>query len=213
MRREGFKKAVSAIISVLFYCIYFFFCIFLVSLLLFIFGIEQYAVLAAPLMILAGLAYFIKKRKNSIVKELCLVPLPPKTILIITLFSIGMMFLIQSVQFVFPEEMLTGVPELKYGFISAVSIAVVSPVAEEVVFRIKILGKLSEVMPAPAAVIISSMIFAGLHGGIVWATLAFLAGIYYAVLFLRTKSAYAPIVAHITCNVTALLFNAAVQGA
>lgn len=82
------------------------------------------------------------------------------------------------------------------GFISVV---LISPICEELIFRGIFLTKLNLAIPVVFAVLISALAFAALHnfGSI---TSAFIFGICMAILYLKTKNILVPIFAHILNN-------------
>ena len=60
--------------------------------------------------------------------------------------------------------------------IMLISIVIIAPIVEEIIFRGLILSRLNKVMNTTVALIVSSLIFAILHGHILWVTYAFCVG-------------------------------------
>jgi membrane protease YdiL (CAAX protease family) len=94
------------------------------------------------------------------------------------------------------------------GVIAAASILVsvfVAPVVEEIVFRGIVLGGLVEVTNDVVAILVSAGIFAGIHagGGASQMTTAFLTGIVFGWLYLRTRSIVPSSLAHVIYNAAA----------
>ena len=87
-----------------------------------------------------------------------------------------------------------------------ISTIVVSPIAEELIFRGSFLNRLQLVVPTTFAVLISSLIFASLHtfGSL---TSAFIFGVCMAVLYLKTENIIVPIFAHFLNNLLAELIR------
>ena len=117
-------------------------------------------------------------------------------------FSYGMLYLsnclvrfIPPGSFLFPAKSIGGFA----GLFSLVSVILISPIAEELVFRGIFLNKLKLVVPTVFAVLISSLLFASLHsfGGIIS---AFVFGVCMAVLYLKTGNILVPILAHFINN-------------
>jgi membrane protease YdiL (CAAX protease family) len=82
---------------------------------------------------------------------------------------------------------------------------VFGPIVEEIVFRGIVLGGLINVTNGVVAVIVSALIFAGIHvaGGIAQITSVFVLGLVLGWLYLRTRSVVPSSVAHIIYNTVA----------
>lgn len=86
--------------------------------------------------------------------------------------------------------------------LSLVATIVVSPVAEELIFRGIFLNRLNIIIPPLFAVLVSSLLFASLHSyGSV--TSAFIFAICMAILYLKTGNILVPIFAHFLNNLLA----------
>ena len=85
------------------------------------------------------------------------------------------------------------------GIFSLISVVLISPLSEELLFRGIFLNKLKLVVPVMFAVMISSLLFASLHGfgGIIS---AFVFGMCMAILYLKTDNILVPILAHFINN-------------
>ena len=91
------------------------------------------------------------------------------------------------------------------GLIAAASILVYlffDPIVEEIVFRGIVLEGLVNVTNGVVAVVVSAVIFAGIHasGGVAQITGAFMGGLVFGWLYLRTRSIVPTSVAHIIYN-------------
>ena len=85
------------------------------------------------------------------------------------------------------------------GIFSFLSVILVSPLAEELVFRGVFLNKLKLIVPTVFAILISSLLFASLHSfGSIFS--AFIFGICMALLYLKTENILVPILAHFINN-------------
>ena len=96
--------------------------------------------------------------------------------------------------------------------LSLVATIVVSPVAEELIFRGIFLNRLNIIIPPLFAVLVSSLLFASLHsyGSI---TSAFIFAICMAILYLKTGNILVPIFAHFLNNLLAeIIVRADVNG-
>ncbi len=88
-------------------------------------------------------------------------------------------------------------------FISAV---VISPIAEELIFRGVLLNRLKLVTPTIFAILISSLIFGAIHGfGSIIS--AFVFAICMAILYLKTENICVPILAHFLNNLFAEIIS------
>ncbi len=85
----------------------------------------------------------------------------------------------------------------------ALTLLVVQPVMEEILCRGIILNKLKNSMPEWTAVLLSSLLFGIIHlmAGGLWLTIgAAVMGVYFGIVFVKTKSLYAAILAHSFAN-------------
>lgn len=128
-----------------------------------------------------------------------------KDILLLVLFNIcfsyGMLYLVNFVidlislntlRFFIPIKSIMGV----LGFLS---IVLVSPIAEELIFRGIFLNKLKLIIPTVFAILISSLLFASLHSlGSIFS--AFIFAICMALLYLKSDNILVPIFAHFLNN-------------
>lgn len=132
-----------------------------------------------------------------------------KEILMIVLlnifFSYGMLYLSNYVVDLVPENTLSFLIPSKSignglaGIFSFISVVLISPVAEELVFRGVFLSKLRLIVPTIFAILVSSLLFASLHsfGSIIS---AFVFGICMALLYLKTDNILVPIFGHFLNN-------------
>ncbi len=81
---------------------------------------------------------------------------------------------------------------------------VAAPLCEEVAFRALIAAELARGMPRSLALLVSSLLFAVLHGGILWGIFTFFAGCLFAALFFG-GSLTASLAAHIGFNAVGML--------
>ena len=81
------------------------------------------------------------------------------------------------------------------------------PILEEVVFRGYLYTRLRKAMPEILVAIITSVIFGLCHGGIVWATWAFVFGMIICVFRIKTGSIIPGIIFHIIMNTFSTLMS------
>lgn len=158
------------------------------------------------------LAYFIFKLRNSF-NELKIEFLnvfskvPFKTIgsvvLLNIFFSYGMLyfsnFILQVVDSnsIFASFMSLNI-EL-FGIVGFLSVVLLSPVVEELIFRGIFLNKLKIIVPTTFAILISSLLFASLHGfGSIFS--AFIFAVCMALLYMKSENIFVPIFAHFLNN-------------
>lgn len=86
------------------------------------------------------------------------------------------------------------------------SVCVISPIFEEILFRGLIVYELKKIAPKFLAIVIQAILFALTHG-IVMAFFAFVLGILLSLVYLWVKSIWAPILVHIAINGFNLYFK------
>ncbi len=82
-----------------------------------------------------------------------------------------------------------------------ISSIVVAPIAEEAVFRGRIYRSLKKGMSLPIAALLSSAMFAVLHGTIVWMLYTFLLGLLLVWLYEKTHSLWSCVACHTAFNI------------
>jgi membrane protease YdiL (CAAX protease family) len=95
----------------------------------------------------------------------------------------------------------TGIPiEIIFGCILA-------PIAEECTCRGLILNRALKWMPKWVAIVVSSLIFAILHGNLFQGLYAFLGGAITAVIYVKFRTLWAPIIEHIAFNLSSVVIG------
>ena len=84
--------------------------------------------------------------------------------------------------------------------VQVISVVVVAPVLEEVLYRGLIMKSLQRGMPAVIALIIQALLFGLMHGQLLWICYATFLGILLAVIKLRYQSLYPCILLHLSFN-------------
>lgn len=105
-----------------------------------------------------------------------------------------------------PQELVGGMSDDMEKSIVAfiLSIFIIAPIVEEFVFRALIITKLRKEVSPVIAIIISAILFALIHsmaGGIITVVHAFLGGLIFALSYVKTKSLFPAIAAHIFGNI------------
>ena len=84
------------------------------------------------------------------------------------------------------------------------AVGILAPVAEELVFRGLLFGRLKDWMNPGTAVLISSLIFGIYHGNMVQLVYAFLLGSLFAFMYYRTGTLWAAVAGHVAANMWSL---------
>lgn len=161
--------------------------------------------LFADLAVLLVLVLFFLLRKKDPLRETGAVPAPlsmtaaaaglaPVLYLLVTL-ALGLL----------PEAWLESYAEAsaalsETGLVMVLSTVVAAPIAEEVLFRGLILSRLKRAMPGWLAVVISALIFGLCHGHPVWMVYAFILGLFFGLMTLRSGSILPSLLAHFIFN-------------
>ena len=161
--------------------------------------------------ILALITFFIieKVKKTSIVKETDIKKVSVKQGALIAAAAVGGMFFLNFIMNFLPipsdvvGELSQGMSKLStYPFWQAMlANALLIPILEEVVFRGYIFSRLDKAMPSVVAAIISSLVFGLCHGGILWASWAFVFGMIICVARIKTGSIIPGMIFHIIMNI------------
>lgn len=174
----------------------------------FILDNTNWIVLISGLLTLVVLWVFFKIRKKKLHQEAGIHKFDRKFILPLIGLGIALSFFVSSVLTLLPipesimEDYLTESSVLENGgvILRILSIVIMAPVVEEVVFRGLILSRLKKAMDCRIAILISSLLFGIIHGQVLWMAYAFVLGIVLALVAERTKSTGAAIALHLLFN-------------
>lgn len=170
--------------------------------------------------IVIGVPWLVVRYKTSR-KELGLTSLPTWTDILLTpLGFIGYIIistiLVYGASLLFPafdinqaqDTGFTGITQQYELILAFVTLVILAPVAEEVLFRGYLLTKLRRYVPLWLAVLVTSIMFGALHGAWNVALDTFALSIVLCILRIKTHSLWAPILLHMTKNAIAfyLLF-------
>lgn len=89
--------------------------------------------------------------------------------------------------------------------ILVLSVAIIAPVFEEIIFRGIILNGMSRKLNSKVAIVMSALLFAIMHMNLVQGINAFLLGILLGYIYIRTKSIYLSIFAHFINNTIGIM--------
>lgn len=159
------------------------------------------------------LVLFFKCRKKSVKEELYAFKISTKSYIlpILTAFSYSMFWALVTYEVNFENAAQISNSVAYYsekvpclgGIMMAVALLIAAPMAEEVICRGIMVTRLERSFPSWVAVVISAVIFGLMHimaGGVVLVAGAFLMGLIAGIIFVKTKSLYAAIVAHMFAN-------------
>lgn len=105
-----------------------------------------------------------------------------------------------------PEEIMQGYEEASSEVLDInaplvmLALVFIGPISEEVFFRGLVYTRLKRGMPRVAAMILASLIFAVIHGNIVWIAYAFCAGMLMNLVFEKSGTLWASIAFHCAFN-------------
>lgn len=169
---------------------------------------------AAQLLYLAIAAVILKIRKVDIRSRCRIKAIPFEEYLLPALAAVcfsGFSNIVQTIAPI-PPTLAGGMSDdLTGGIIAYVTaIFIIAPAVEEFVFRGLIMTKLRKEVSAPAAVIISALLFAAIHlmtGSVITAIHAFFGGVIFALAFEQTGSLFSAVTAHFFGNVGGLVLE------
>lgn len=122
--------------------------------------------------------------------------------------SIGLNNVISMSPLVAMSEEYQNANDAFYGSTLALELlgsALITPFLEELLHRGVVYGRLRRMMGMWPAVMVSALIFAGLHFNIVQFVYAFLLGIVFALFVEKTGKLYPAVIAHIVANAVAVI--------
>lgn len=88
-----------------------------------------------------------------------------------------------------------------------ISLAIVVPVAEELIYRGLVFIGLTKIMDAKYAIIVTSIVFACFHFNLLQGIYTFLFSLLLVCIYMRYKTLLAPIIVHGTANFIAVIFT------
>lgn len=146
-------------------------------------------------------------RKKSYAREISLFPLAPGAIwpLVLGATALSIVISLLLALLPIPEALMDSYTEASSsldapGFITALSTVIFAPIAEEVIFRGLVYTRLRRAMPVALACVLSSLVFAILHGELIWIAYAFMMGVALTLVLERTGTLWSSIIVHITFN-------------
>lgn len=164
-------------------------------------------------LVIYGIIFLV--RKKNMAKEICLTKIDMKSILPIVIMAVGFNLLITLVLNLIPfpenwmESYMANSGGLQEGntIINWVSVVIMAPVVEEIVFRGLIYTRLKKGMPALVAAFLCAIVFGAMHGTIIWFMYAFVLGMLLVWCMEKYQSLTASILFHMAFNLTGQLLS------
>ena len=104
-------------------------------------------------------------------------------------------------QFIPPNKfMLSSVENLKHSVLGIISMIIIAPILEEIIFRGIIFNYLKKYCRVTFAIIIQAIIFGVFHGNFFQGVYAFVLGIVLAIIYIYTDSLWGDIIGHALAN-------------
>ena len=170
--------------------------------------------LIADIMFVLVAMLLIKLSKQSIKARLKINKITLKTIVTVILIALALNFVFQSTQFLFPEsmrgelasEMDTDLSGVK-SFIGFITVVIIAPLTEEILFRGLILGELAKCFNMHIAIILQAVLFGVMHGNIIWAVIAFLSAVLYGYFIRKYENIFTPVAGHMSVNLFSFILT------
>ncbi|MBQ3513324.1 MAG: CPBP family intramembrane metalloprotease [Lachnospiraceae bacterium] len=174
---------------------------------------QNLILLASSVVTLLFLWIFFKCRHKKLTQEAQIRKFDIKMILPMIVMGCSLSLFISSVLCILPlpENLVSSYDESSQGLlgqnlmIRILSVMIMAPVVEEIIFRGLIFSRLKRGMKTPIAIIISSFLFALMHGQLIWIIYTFVVGLIFAIVFEKTKSLGTSILCHMAFNSVSVL--------
>jgi membrane protease YdiL (CAAX protease family) len=178
-----------------------------------------------PLILLISVAitlpvyYLIYRKRKQELRMFCSVrPIGPLNVPVLIILALSVNFILELIlslmqQIGFFHELFESyeqVAELITGgefVISLVTIGIIAPVFEEILFRGLVFGELRKVSKLPLAIVLQALIFGIYHMNVIQGSYAFLLGILLGFVYYRSSTIIAPVIIHITINSSSLIMT------
>ena len=154
---------------------------------------------------------FFKIRKKKLIEETGMASFPLMLLPILAVLGLLLNVFVSFGLSLLPDPILADYTEQTSGvfetvtFLSVLAQVVAAPLAEELIFRGVIFSRLKRAMPVWAAAVASSIMFGLVHGQLLWAAYAFLLGILFCAVVVKTGSLLTAVVLHMAFNLGGVL--------
>jgi membrane protease YdiL (CAAX protease family) len=175
---------------------------------------SQIILIAISLSLIVYIVIFALK-KRSLLEQCRFKLIGVKEIAMIVLASAGLSMIIDSVLSFIPvdqwfpshQEIISSITAGKSFILTLLTVGVAVPVFEEILLRGLVFNELRKNMHVAVAIIIQAIIFGVYHWNMLQAIYASILGIFLGLVYVWTKSLWAPIVIHIFFNSSSLILS------
>lgn len=172
-------------------------------------------ILIASVLTIAVLVIMFTIRKKDILNETQTQKFSLKFIAPVVLIGLAVQVLLSALvnalpiaeNFIESFSKYVGMMTSEINVISILTIGVLVPITEEVIFRGLIFSRLRRGMPVFAALILQAVFFSILHTGIVWMLQAFIMGLIFGLIAHRFASILPAILVHMAINISGVLLS------
>lgn len=161
---------------------------------------------------LGAFAIILRARKKPVLASVGIVPVPFSSLALLIPLGVSLNILLASAFALLPQEWLASYAEASNALLqqnvslfSALTIALLAPLTEEVLFRGLVYTRFRSGMRAWAAILFSSVLFGVMHMQPVWMAYAACVGALLCMAMERYQSLLAPIVLHMSFNAAGML--------
>ncbi len=166
---------------------------------------------------------FYRERRQELLTFLSFRSIGPLSIPVLIVFSISVSFILDLILILLSRleifshvfdsyEQVSGVI-FGGGFVlTLLSVGVIGPIFEEILFRGLIFGELRKITKVRAALVIQALLFGVYHMNLVQGAYAVLLGLLIGFVYYRSNSFIAPVLMHVTINSLAVIVNEYVAG-
>lgn len=171
-----------------------------------ILGVDVAALtLISGLLTIAVVLAFYLIRRKKLGEALWLRPVPATALLTGASLAPALYFVVTIVLALLPAAWTENYGEASADIatgtiVGVISVAVVAPIVEEFIFRGLVMTRLSRVMSGGLAVLLSAAVFGLCHGELVWFCYAFMLGVVFGFIDLKTGSILPSILGHMAFN-------------
>ena len=161
---------------------------------------------------------FYRERRQELLTFVSVRGIGPLSIPVLIVFSISVSFILDLVLMLLSQldifsqvfnsyEQVSGFIFGGGFFLTLLSVGIIGPVFEEILFRGLIFGELRKITKVKAALIIQALLFGIYHMNIIQGVYAVLLGLLIGFVYYRSNSIIAPIIMHVTINSLSVIVN------
>lgn len=124
-------------------------------------------------------------------------------IVVALVFSLGLNYVFMQMGLTSNSKIYNEVASSQYSvnfMVGLILYGILSPVAEEIIFRGIIYNRLKRIFPVLLSIVLSALLFGIFHGNMVQGIYATLMGLIIALFYEKYESFYAPLIIHIVAN-------------